>query len=33
MGQLTAASKFGKYLETLRVNYNLRKYLKTDHHN
>ena len=25
MEQLTAASKFGKYLETLRVNYNLRK--------
>ena len=31
--QLTTPSNFGKYLETLRINYDLSKYLKTDHHN
>ena len=29
----TAACNFGKYLETLRINRNLGKYMKTDHDN
>ena len=30
--QLTTWCNFGKSLETLRINYDLSKYLKTDHH-
>ena len=32
MEQLTTGCNFGKSLETLRINYDLSKYLKTDHH-